>query len=81
MGSGCRHPTAGRSSWSRALGAIAIGALAVTTASAQATGGLKIRVVDNGIGIKEHDPQKLFQMFVRASERGICRDKGAGEPE
>jgi signal transduction histidine kinase len=31
--------------------------------------GVKIRVIDNGIGIKEHDPQKLFQMFVRASER------------
>jgi signal transduction histidine kinase/Flp pilus assembly protein TadD len=31
--------------------------------------GVKIRVIDNGIGIKESDPQKLFQMFVRASER------------
>jgi signal transduction histidine kinase len=31
--------------------------------------GVKINVIDNGIGIKEHDPQKLFQMFVRASER------------
>jgi signal transduction histidine kinase len=31
--------------------------------------GVKIRVIDNGIGIKENDPQKLFQMFVRASER------------
>lgn len=30
---------------------------------------VKITVIDNGIGIKEHDPQKLFQMFVRASER------------
>jgi signal transduction histidine kinase len=31
--------------------------------------GVKIKVIDNGIGIKESDPQKLFQMFVRASER------------
>jgi signal transduction histidine kinase len=31
--------------------------------------GVKIDVTDNGIGIKEQDPQKLFQMFVRASER------------
>lgn len=28
-----------------------------------------IKVIDNGIGIMERDPQKLFQMFVRASER------------
>jgi signal transduction histidine kinase len=28
-----------------------------------------IRVIDNGIGIQERNPQKLFQMFVRASER------------
>lgn len=28
-----------------------------------------IKVIDNGIGIQERDPQKLFQMFVRASER------------
>jgi signal transduction histidine kinase len=31
--------------------------------------GVKISVIDNGIGIQERDPQKLFQMFVRASER------------
>lgn len=28
-----------------------------------------VRVIDNGIGIQERNPQKLFQMFVRASER------------
>ncbi len=28
-----------------------------------------VKVIDNGIGIQERDPQKLFQMFVRASER------------
>lgn len=33
------------------------------------TGGVKIRVVDNGIGISESSPGKLFQMFSRASER------------
>ncbi len=31
--------------------------------------GVKIRVVDNGIGISESSPGKLFQMFSRASER------------
>jgi signal transduction histidine kinase len=31
--------------------------------------GVIISVIDNGIGIQERDPQKLFQMFVRASER------------
>jgi signal transduction histidine kinase len=31
--------------------------------------GVRISVIDNGIGIQERDPQKLFQMFVRASER------------
>lgn len=31
--------------------------------------GVVISVIDNGIGIQERDPQKLFQMFVRASER------------
>lgn len=31
--------------------------------------GVSIKVIDNGIGIQERDPQKLFQMFVRASER------------
>jgi signal transduction histidine kinase len=31
--------------------------------------GVQISVIDNGIGIQERDPQKLFQMFVRASER------------
>jgi signal transduction histidine kinase len=31
--------------------------------------GVKISVIDNGIGIQERNPQKLFQMFVRASER------------
>jgi signal transduction histidine kinase len=30
---------------------------------------LKIRVVDNGIGISEAHPDKIFQMFSRASER------------
>lgn len=32
-------------------------------------GGAKVRVVDNGIGISEASPGKLFQMFSRASER------------
>lgn len=31
--------------------------------------GVKVRVVDNGIGISESNPGKLFQMFSRASER------------
>jgi signal transduction histidine kinase len=30
---------------------------------------VKIRVIDNGIGISEANPGKLFQMFFRASER------------
>ncbi len=30
---------------------------------------IKIRVVDNGIGIMEAKPDKIFQMFSRASER------------
>ena len=30
---------------------------------------VEIRVIDNGIGIQEDDQQKLFQMFMRASER------------
>jgi signal transduction histidine kinase len=30
---------------------------------------IKIRVVDNGIGISEVHPDKIFQMFSRASER------------
>ncbi len=33
------------------------------------TGGVKVRVIDNGIGISESSPGKLFQMFSRASER------------
>lgn len=32
-------------------------------------GGVKVRVIDNGIGISESNPGKLFQMFFRASER------------
>jgi signal transduction histidine kinase len=32
-------------------------------------GGVKVRVIDNGIGISESNPGKLFQMFSRASER------------
>ncbi|MGC3945597.1 MAG: tetratricopeptide repeat-containing sensor histidine kinase [Chryseolinea sp.] len=32
-------------------------------------GGARVRVVDNGIGISEASPGKLFQMFSRASER------------
>lgn len=32
-------------------------------------GGISIKVIDNGIGIQERNPQKLFQMFFRASER------------
>ncbi len=32
-------------------------------------GSVKIRVIDNGIGISESSPGKLFQMFSRASER------------
>jgi signal transduction histidine kinase len=31
--------------------------------------GVKARVIDNGIGISESNPGKLFQMFFRASER------------
>jgi signal transduction histidine kinase len=31
--------------------------------------GVSIKVIDNGIGIQERNPQKLFQMFFRASER------------
>ncbi len=31
--------------------------------------GVKVRVIDNGIGISESSPSKLFQMFSRASER------------
>jgi signal transduction histidine kinase len=30
---------------------------------------VKVRVVDNGIGISESNPGKLFRMFFRASER------------
>jgi signal transduction histidine kinase len=30
---------------------------------------LKIRVIDNGIGISQVNPDKIFQMFSRASER------------
>lgn len=30
---------------------------------------VEINVIDNGIGIQEDDQQKLFQMFMRASER------------
>jgi len=33
--------------WFRGIGALALATLAATAASAQATGGLKIRVVDN----------------------------------
>jgi signal transduction histidine kinase len=32
-------------------------------------GMIKTRVIDNGIGISESNPGKLFQMFFRASER------------
>ena len=32
-------------------------------------GSVKVRVIDNGIGISESSPGKLFQMFSRASER------------
>lgn len=32
-------------------------------------GDLKIRVVDNGIGVSQVNPDKIFQMFSRASER------------
>jgi signal transduction histidine kinase len=32
-------------------------------------GGAKVRVIDNGVGISEASPGKLFQMFSRASER------------
>ena len=30
---------------------------------------LKVRVIDNGIGISQVNPDKIFQMFSRASER------------
>ncbi|NJM25718.1 MAG: ATP-binding protein [Bacteroidia bacterium] len=30
---------------------------------------VKIRVIDNGIGISQVNPDKIFQMFSRASER------------
>jgi signal transduction histidine kinase len=32
-------------------------------------GGAKVRILDNGIGISESNPGKLFRMFFRASER------------
>jgi signal transduction histidine kinase len=32
-------------------------------------GSVRVRVIDNGIGISESSPGKLFQMFSRASER------------
>ncbi len=32
-------------------------------------GFVKVRIIDNGIGISESSPGKLFQMFTRASER------------
>jgi signal transduction histidine kinase len=32
-------------------------------------GFVKVRIIDNGIGISESSPGKLFQMFSRASER------------
>jgi len=32
-------------------------------------GNVEIKVIDNGIGIRESDREKLFQMFMRASER------------
>ncbi len=32
-------------------------------------GAVKVSVIDNGIGISESNPGKLFQMFFRASER------------
>lgn len=35
----------------------------------EGTASVKVRVVDNGIGISESNPSKLFQMFFRASER------------
>lgn len=34
-----------------------------------ADGHIRIRVIDNGIGISESNPGKLFRMFFRASER------------
>lgn len=37
--------------------------------NATPNGGAKVRVIDNGIGISESSPGKLFQMFSRASER------------
>jgi signal transduction histidine kinase len=35
----------------------------------EGTGYVKIKVIDNGIGISEVHPDKIFQMFSRASER------------
>ncbi len=35
----------------------------------EAQGHVKVRVIDNGIGISEANPGKLFRMFFRASER------------
>lgn len=37
--------------------------------SCEENDGVKVRVIDNGIGISESSPGKLFQMFSRASER------------
>jgi signal transduction histidine kinase len=37
--------------------------------NAMPKGGVIVRVIDNGIGISESSPGKLFQMFSRASER------------
>ncbi|HEY9005508.1 tetratricopeptide repeat-containing sensor histidine kinase [Ohtaekwangia sp.] len=37
--------------------------------SSNEQGQVKVRVIDNGIGISEANPGKLFRMFFRASER------------
>lgn len=39
------------------------------TITSMDNGGARVRVVDNGIGVSEASPGKLFQMFSRASER------------
>ncbi len=35
----------------------------------RSTGQLEVQVIDNGVGISKVDPDKIFQMFSRASER------------
>lgn len=38
--------------------------------------GIHIHVIDNGVGLSETDPEKIFQMFSRASERSATGGLG-----